>query len=77
MTTYLMALVLFTTSGTFIQSPAEPALAKSFYFDETGELQMREPLANDCYVYRQSSVTFKVFCRKEERAYEEAIVHLE
>jgi hypothetical protein len=79
MTTYLMALVLYTTTGDFIQRPSEPMLAKTYAFDEKGELVMKNPITDDCYIHRQDSKTFKVFCRKEEEKQAEEVreVHID
>ena len=74
MTTYLMALLIYTSGGNFIQSPAEPKIAESFYFDEKGDIKMNNPKTEDCYFHRQDSVTFKVFCKAEGKSYDAAIV---
>lgn len=66
MTTYLMALLIFTSGGEFIQRPSEPKIAEGFYFDEKGDVRMKNPTSEDCYFYRQDSVTFRVFCRQDK-----------
>lgn len=63
--------------GEFIQRPSEPQIAESFYFDEKGDIRMKNPKSEDCYFHRQDSVTFKVFCRQKEEipSYMEAVVN--
>ena len=35
---------------------------------------MNNPVTDDCYFHREDSRSFKVFCRKENKDYDEAIV---